>query len=323
VTRRLRRTLAAIAIVLATVLAVADQARADNIAAAGDVSNAPGGSRADVATARLLGSNGIGLVLALGDLQYECGEASHWPAYHASWGAYRSITRPAQGNHEMQLGPACDPPSGSTLHHRSPATAPDAAYYDYFQGRTPGHPGYYSFDYQGWHFVVLNTNCGTMTGGCSGPMLDWFKADLAEHRSTRCTVVYGHFPYHQSGPNRITTSGLRPFWPVMVLEDVDLYLAGHIHWYERLAPMRTAGNVDRDWGPADGDDGHAGVPTIIAGTGGRSLARPLPDHPNQEARRAAFGVLKLVPDYPTPGRWVSAFKQTDGTSWDRVAGRCH
>ena len=309
--------------VVGLVVALAAPAQADNIAAAGDVSNPPGGARDDQATARLLGGNGVGLVLALGDLQYECGELANFTdAYDTTWGAFFDITRPAPGNHEYQLGPARDPP-GPTFGHRTPAEAPNAGYYEYFAGRTPPHPGYYSFDFQGWHFVVLNTNCSTMTGGCAGAMLSWFKADLAAHRSTRCTVVYGHFPYHQSGTTQATDTELRYYWPTMVLENVDLYLAGHLHTYERLAPMRTAGNLDTDWGPGDGDDGHGGVPSVIVGTGGRSLLSYTPTHRYSVARRRQFGVLKIVPNYPSPGRWVQAFKGIDGSTYDRKTFACH
>jgi hypothetical protein len=66
---------------------------ADNIAAAGDISQPIGGSRNDQATARLLApssGNGIGLVLALGDTQYECGEMENYlGAYDLSWGSSR------------------------------------------------------------------------------------------------------------------------------------------------------------------------------------------------------------------------------------------
>lgn len=39
-----------------------------------------------------------------------------------------------------------------------------ADYYQYFAGRTPPHPGYYSFDAEAWHFVVLNTTCAVVIG---------------------------------------------------------------------------------------------------------------------------------------------------------------
>ena len=90
--------------VLLVVLAAGPAAWADNIAAAGDISQPIGGSRNDQATARLIApssGNGIGLVLALGDTQYECGEMENYlGAYDLSWGQFKGITRPAPGHHE-------------------------------------------------------------------------------------------------------------------------------------------------------------------------------------------------------------------------------
>ncbi len=109
-----------------------------------------------------------------------------------------------------------------------------------------------------------------------------------------------------------------------MLNDVDLFLAGHSHAYERLARVRTQGNVDEDWGPGDGDDGHAGVPIVIAGTGGHSLIPFGRIHPASRSRVAGkYGILKIVPNYPSLGRWLQAFKTTDGQTLDRVPMRCH
>jgi len=80
----------------------------------------------------------------------------------------------------------------------------------------------------------------------------------------------------------------------------------------------------RTGGPGDGDDGHAGVPTIVVGTGGSSLIPFGQIHPASRVRIAGrYGVLKIVPDYPSPGRWIHAFKGTDGSTLDRVEKRCH
>jgi acid phosphatase type 7 len=307
-----RRLAPPIAVLL--LITFAAPAGAVNIGAAGDISNPPGGGRADVQTARLLTTgNGIGLVLALGDTQYECGEPDNFrAAYDLSWGQVRSITRPSVGNHEYQTGASCRAPQPQAQ-----------GYYEYFAGRTPPHPGYYSFDFQGWHFVVLNTWFGVVPGGATGEQLAWFKQDLAANRAKRCTVVYSHFPYLSSANPTYGWPDVRHYWPIMVLEDVDLYLAAHNHGYERMAAVRTAGNVDNDFGPADGDDGHMGVPTTIVGTGGRSLINFTRIHPRSLVRRLQFGILKIVPNYPAAGQWVQAFKGTDGSTFDRKTFSCH
>jgi hypothetical protein len=293
---------------------LAPTALAGNIGAAGDIADRPGGNRNHVATANLLGANAISLVLTLGDNQYPCGELEFYQeAYGSSWGRYRSITRPAPGNHEYLNNPdLCVDPQPTA-----------EGYYTYFQGRTPPHPGYYSFDYQGWHFVVLNTTCGAVPGGCGGAMLTWLKVDLAANRDKRCTVVYGHHPYQSSAFPYYGTPELKAIWPTLVAEDVDLFLAGHNHGYERLAPMRTGGVPDSDWGPGDGDDGNAGVPIVVAGTGGRSLYSVTRVHPQSQARLRSYGIFKLVPNYPAAGQWVQAFKTTSGATYDRKAFRCH
>ena len=141
----------------------------------GDISQRVGGPRNDQATARLIApssGNGIGLVLALGDTQYECGEMENYlGAYDLSWGQFKGITRPAPGHHEyLTSSPnGCLGQAPGPMRMLQPA---GADYYQYFAGRTPPHPGYYSFNAEAWHFIVLNTTCTVVPGGCSGAMLD-------------------------------------------------------------------------------------------------------------------------------------------------------
>jgi hypothetical protein len=47
-------------------------------------------------------------------------------------------------------------------------------------------------------------------------------------------------------------------------------------------------------------------------------------HPASRVRIAGrYGILKIVPDYPSKDRWIHAFKGTDGSTLDRVEMRCH
>jgi len=76
--------------------------------------------------------NGIGLVLPLGDNQYQCGElANYQAAYDLSWGRFLNITRPAPGNHEYITGPICRQPGG-TMRTMTVEEAAGAGYYQYF-----------------------------------------------------------------------------------------------------------------------------------------------------------------------------------------------
>lgn len=64
--------------------------------------------------------------------------------------------------------------------------------------------------------------------------------------------------------------------------------------------------------------------TAIAGPGGHSLIPFGRIHPASRSRVAGrYGILKIVPNYPSLGRWVQAFKTTDGQTLDRVEMRCH
>lgn len=106
----------------------------------------------------------------------------------------------------------------------------------------------------------------------------------------------------------------------MVSNDVDIYLAGHQHAYERLKPIRTMGNIDYDFGSGDGDDGHMGVRSITAGTGGRSLIPFNSAYHASAYRRVAYGIFKIV---PYPNQMITAFKDVNGSTYDRVGWGCH
>ena len=206
----------------------------------------------------------------------------------------------------------------------TPDEASGAGYYEYFAGRTPGHPGNYSYDYQGWHFAVINTSFATVPGGAAA-VRDWLRVDLAANRDKLCTVVYGHHPYKATRSPFSGTPDMATIWPTMVLEDVEMYISGHNHSYERGLPMRTMGNVDEDWGPGDGDDGHGGVRWVVAGTGGRSLIAFTGASPSSSVIRIGgrYGIFKIVPDYVAPNSFLTAFKGTDGSTHDRVSWGCH
>ena len=113
----------------------------ETLIAAGDIAFC--GQPYDEATAALI--SGIpGTVAALGDLAYETGTAAEFAScYQPSWGAFKSRTRPAPGNHEYESDPAA------------------SGYFGYW-GAQAGNPaqGWYSYDLGAWHIIVLNSECG-------------------------------------------------------------------------------------------------------------------------------------------------------------------
>ncbi len=221
----------------------------------------------DDATARLL--DGIdGRVFTLGDNVYHSGTNSEYDGcYEPTWGRHKARTSPAAGNHDY-------------------GTLGASGYFDYF-GEAAGDPGegYYSYDFGGWHVVVLNSNCSD-AGGCRGgsSQVDWLRVDLESH-SSDCTLAYFHHSRFSSGSEHGSDRSVGAFWKALYKAGADVVLSGHDHDYERFAPQSPDGEAD----PA------RGIREFVVGTGGGKL-RPFGEiEDNSEVRIAdTFGVLKLT-----------------------------
>ena len=259
-----------------------------HIAAAGDIacgSSSGGAACQQAGTAALVERGKYASVLALGDLQYEQGALAEFRAfYDKSWGAFKSITSPAVGNHEY--------------------LTPDAAGYFAYFGPRAGDPsrGYYSFDVGRWHLVALNSNCGRV-GGCKAgsPQEQWLRADLAAHPAS-CTLAYWHHPRFSSGGHGDNVS-VQPLWQVLAGAHAELALSGHDHDYERFAPID-------------------GIRQFVVGTGGRNQTafRKKPDSGSQ-MRLRQFGILDLELA-PTSYTWRFRAAPT-GEVLDSGTTTCH
>jgi hypothetical protein len=282
------------------------------IAAAGDIACAPPATRTSNSchhrdTANLLVAGGYDAVLPLGDLQYECAQASAFrTVYDPSWGRVKAISHPAVGDNEY-TGSGC-------------STAGASGYFGYFgAAATPQQPscrsacsGYYSYNLGTWHIVVLNTECSKPgVGGCasSSPQGRWLAVDLAAHRN-QCTLAYWHRPRWRDGG---TSSSSSYFVQKLYDAGAEVILVGHEHLYERFAPQTPSGVAD----PA------RGIRQFTVGTGGKShhgLARTPPR--NAEARSGStYGVLTLTL-HPTSYDW--RFVSEAGRSFtDAGSHPCH
>ena len=129
---------------------------------------------------------------------------------------------------------------------------------------------WYSFDYGMVHMIFINTETdfpnapsgpGTALNGgnflgLSG-QLQWLENDLQQAVANRgqvpWIVVAGHRPFFGSQPkgsSLVSLFGAAPicdscrnaFQSLLRQYNVDLYLAGHVHWYERLFPVDENGN---------------------------------------------------------------------------------
>ena len=276
---------------------------------------------AKVVNSTITSANAPVSVFTLGDNVYPDGTANQFKnCYDPTWGGSHlgersditlkvvnpnmwTLTRPVVGNHEYQTPGA-------------------SAYFDYFGAAKAGEPGkgYYSYDRGSWHVVVLNSNCDKV-GGCGGasPQGKWLKADLAAHPSA-CTAAAFHHPLFSSAT--ADTNVVKPFWTTLYKQGADIILGGHAHYYERFAPQRPDGTLDRTYGMRE----------FVVGTGGAS-----PDNPMRTQRAANsqvdsekpgapgttyYGVLKL--DLLTGGyAWEFRPRAVDAAFTDSGSGQCH
>jgi len=256
---------------------------------AGDIARCD--SAGDTATAKLL-DNISGTVFTVGDNAYESGSATEFAnCYEPTWGRHKARTKPSVGNHE----------------YRTPGAS---GYFGYFGARA-GDPtkGYYAYDRGSWHVVVLNSNCAEV-GGCgrSSTQGQWLREDLAAH-SNKCTLAYWHHPRFSSGGDE---SDVAPFWNALYKGGADVVLSGHDHNYERFAPQRPDGTLDRG----------RGIREFVVGTGGADFSTFDSIKPNSRARNDhTHGVLKLTL-HPSSYEWKFV-PVADETFTDSGTTACH
>ena len=235
-------------------------------------------------TSDLLVNRDLEAVLALGDIQYECGGYNAFlQSYDPTWGRVKSITYPVPGNHEYHSegGMDCDP-TGNAL-----------GYFNYF-GAAAGDPakGYYSFDVGAWHLIALNSNCAKVSCATSSAQVSWLRQDLAANPRT-CTLAFWHHPRFTSGTNAPGSTLVKPLYQALYDYNADVVLVGHDHDYERFALQDPEGALD----PV------RGIRQFVVGTGGKSFHNFSAIQPGSEARNNdSFGVLKLVLS-PTSYEW--------------------
>lgn len=114
---------------------------------------------------------------------------------------------------------------------------------------------YYSFNYQGVHFVSLNTNDSDSSSqsakGLSDAQIDWLKNDLEVDTST-FTVVMMHKGIYDAGGHCSNLEGAdydiplirKQLSPIFSEYKVDLVLQGHDHLFSRSYPLN--GEIEND-----------------------------------------------------------------------------
>jgi acid phosphatase type 7 len=267
------------------------------LVAAGDIACAPGEPRTRFAchqldTAALIATLRPDVVAPLGDVQYPAGSLADFQgSFHKTWGRFRHRLRPAVGNHEY-------------------GTPGASGYHAYFGDRA-GRPreAWYSYELGSWRVVVLDSNCGIVGCGAGSPQQRWLRADLAAH-AARCTLALWHHPRFSSGLHG-SDEALAPLWRTLARGGADVALSGHDHHYERFAPQRAGGRIDRT----------RGIVQFVVGTGGKSHYPIVLPRRASRARASVFGVLALTLGR---GAYRWRFVAEPGVAFaDRGAARCH
>lgn len=215
-------------------------------------------------------------VLALGDLLApDAALVDFENSYGPSWGAFKSITLPAVGNHEYSGGEA-------------------EGFFDYFKDRRVGGwgEGWYKRRLGRWLVIGLNSNCNHVGCGSSSTQVRWLKNLLRKNRKmvrakrsrgSTCILAFWHHPRFSSGRHG-DTYDTGAFWRTLRRFNADVVLNGHDHLYERFMPLAPSGAAEA-----------GGITQFTVGTGGRSLFSFVGEpHPGSEVRiEREFGILRL------------------------------
>jgi len=245
-------------------------------------------------------------VLIVGDLVYGMGRASEYR--QRFFPVYNSDAVPLMrqvpflgvpGNHDVPFRKSPDaaayfaywslPLNGPALKAGEPNAAPVVAgVHDAVVAASgPAFPrmASYSFTYGKVHWTVLDSN--PYVDWESPALKAWLEADLRAAQGATWRVVALHHPLFQSSRSHMDDQWMRPISPILEKHGVDLVLAGHVHNYQRTAPIRfkpakvgpRGKAVEGAFSVDDVFDGKTatragGIIHIVTGAGGAGLYEP-------------------------------------------------
>ena len=187
-------------------------------------------------------------------------------------------------------------------------------------GLPSGTESWYSFDWGGVHFVVLDSMLSDRCENC--PMAQWLELDLANSNARITVAVFHHPPYSKGNHDSDDPmdSGGRMLemreniLPILEAGGVDLVLSGHTHDYERSKLLQSHYGFSWQLLPSnvvDAGDGReagtgayhntlkplSGTVYVVAGSSSKTARGPL-NHPVMVTSGAWLGslVLEVVDD---------------------------
>lgn len=266
-----------------------------NIIIAGDIAECDDGDPGERQTAALV-EQLSGIVVTAGDNVYAKGTLAEFrDCYGPTWGSFLDRTRPTPGNHDYYT------PNAS-------------GYFEYFGDRAgPSGRGYYAFAAASWRVYSLNGGFCMTEEGC-GPgtaQYEWLEEQLTA-RPTECVLAVWHEPRFSSGRHGPNPE-VDPLVRLLYREGAELVVNGHDHSYERFAPARPNGQVDRQHG----------LRQFISGSGGADhYVRGDQASPHSEVfDNTSYGVLRLK---LKPGSYDWDFIPVEGSDFtDAGSGNCH
>lgn len=219
--------------------------------------DAADGSKGQAAIARAVAAARPDAVFIAGDLVYGRGRAAEYRARF--FPLYNGEAAPLMrrvpflgvvGNHDVPFAGFADasayyaywsqPLNGPALRPGEKGAAPvKTGVHDAIVAASgPAFPrmASFSFDYGQVHWTVLDSN--GYTDWDSPQLKAWMEADLQAAKGAAWRILALHHPLFQSSRSHMDDQWMRPISPLLEKYGVDLVLAGHVHNYQRTAPLR-------------------------------------------------------------------------------------
>ncbi len=268
----------------------------------GDIAD---GSPNQAAIAKALAAQHPDAVFIAGDLVYGRGRASEYrkvfyPIYNGEDTVMARVPFLGMpGNHDIPFSGFEDsaafyaywslPLNGPALKPGDPGAAPvKAGVHDAMvaaAGSAFPRMASFSFDWGPVHWTVLDSD--TYADWDSPVLKAWLEADLAAAKGAAWRIVALHHPLFQSSKSHFDDQWMRPISPILEKHGVSLVFAGHVHNYQRTAPLRfSPTKVGARRQPVEGTftvdeafDGRTvtrpkGIIHIVTGAGGADLYDP-------------------------------------------------